>query len=59
MTSNTGLLEPSFADLITAIEQTSDLSQQTRRHWSCSARQIARWLDRLSDISACETDLAA
>ena len=46
MTSNTGLLEPSFADLITAIEQTSDLSQQTRRHWSCSARQIARWLDR-------------
>ena len=40
------LLEPSFLDLIAAIEQSAELSTQTRRHWSCSARQIARWLDR-------------
>ena len=46
MTATTALLEPSFADLIAAIEQAAELSQQTRRHWVCSARQIARWLDR-------------
>ena len=40
------LLEPSFADLIAAIEQAADLSEQTRRHWVCSLRQIAKWLDR-------------
>ena len=40
------LLEPSFADLIAAIEQAPELSEQTRRHWVCSLRQIARWLDR-------------
>jgi site-specific recombinase XerD len=46
MTATTTLLEPSFTDLIAAIEQEPELSQQTRRHWVCSARQIARWLDR-------------
>ena len=40
------LLEPSFSDLITAAEQAKDLSDQTRRHWVCSVRQIAKWLDR-------------
>ena len=40
----TALLEPSFSDLVTAIEQANDLSEQTRRHWACSLRQIAKWL---------------
>ena len=39
-------LEPSFADLIAAIGAAKDLPEQIRRHWACSARQIARWLDR-------------
>jgi integrase len=42
----TALLEPSFSDLVTAIEQANDLSEQTRRHWACSLRQIAKWLNR-------------
>ena len=46
MTALATLLEPSFADLIAAIERAAELSTQTRRHWGCSARQIARWLDR-------------
>jgi integrase len=50
MTAATSLLEPSFAELIAAIEQASELSQQTRRHWVCSARQIARWLDRPAEV---------
>ena len=40
------LLEPSFLGLITAIEPAADLSAQCRRHWACSVRQIAKWLDR-------------
>jgi integrase len=43
---NTTLLEASFSDLISAIEQAKDLSEQTRRHWACSLRQIAKWLNR-------------
>ncbi len=31
---------------IAAIEQAKDLSEQTRRHWTCSLRQIAKWLNR-------------
>src|SRR6478752_3760560 len=50
MTVTSALLEPSFADLIAAIEQAPELSQQTRRHWVCSARQIARWLDRPAEV---------
>ena len=46
MTPTTTLLEPSFVDLIAAIEQAPDLSEQRRRHWLCSLRQIAKWLDR-------------
>jgi hypothetical protein len=46
MTSPTELLEPSFLDLVTAIEQAPELSDERRRHWACSARQIAKWLDR-------------
>ena len=37
-----GLLEPSFADAIAAIEQSSELPPSRRTHWVCSLRQIAR-----------------
>jgi integrase len=46
MTATTTLLEPSFVDLIAAIEQSVELSTERRRHWVCSLRQIAKWLDR-------------
>src|SRR5512139_4152985 len=46
MTPTTTLLEPSFVALIATIEQAADLSEQRRRHWVCSLRQIAKWLDR-------------
>jgi integrase len=42
----TTALEPSFVDLIAAIEQAPDLSEQRRRHWLCSLRQTPKWLDR-------------
>jgi integrase len=46
MTPTTTLFEPSFLDLIAAIAQAADLSEQRRRHWVCSLRQVAKWLDR-------------
>jgi integrase len=46
MTAVTTLPEPTFDDLISAIEQAPELPEQRRRHWLCSARQTARWLDR-------------
>jgi hypothetical protein len=46
MTAATTLLEPSFLDLIAAVEHAAELSEQRRRHWICSLRQIASWLDR-------------
>jgi integrase len=46
MTPTTTLLEPSFLNLIAAIEQAAGLPEQRRRHWVCSLRQIAKWLDR-------------
>src|SRR5947209_6182926 len=39
-------LEPTFADLVVAIEHAAELSQEYQRHWLCSVRQIAKWLDR-------------
>ena len=48
MTATTRLLEPSFAEMIAAVEQGTELSRQTQTHWICSVRQIARWLDRPS-----------
>ena len=40
------ILEPSFVEAITAIEQAADLSKEKQRHWVCSLRQIGKWLDR-------------
>jgi integrase len=46
MIDTTTLLEPSFADAVAAIEREAQLPEQIRRHWTCSLRQIAKWLDR-------------
>src|SRR5215216_7029178 len=46
MTDKATLLEPSFVEAITAIEQSDDLSKRTKRHWVCSLRQVSKWLDR-------------
>src|SRR5215470_7433118 len=40
------ILEPSFADAITAIAKADDLTPSKRAHWICSLRQIAKALDR-------------
>jgi Phage integrase family len=45
-TATTTLLEPTFADLIAAIEGATELPEQRRRHWVCSAAQIAKWMGR-------------
>jgi hypothetical protein len=37
MTSTT-LLEPSFADLIAAMQRAGDIAEDRRRHWTCSIR---------------------
>jgi integrase len=50
MTDTTTLLELSFVDAMTAVEQARELPEQTRRHWVCSLRQIAKWLDRPAEI---------
>ena len=50
MTLPTPLLEPSFLDLVGAVEQATELSDQRRRHWVCSLRQIAKWLDRPATV---------
>jgi integrase len=46
MTTTIALLEPSFADVIAAIEQAAELSVERRRHLVCSLHQVAKWLDR-------------
>jgi integrase len=48
--SATRLVEASFADLITAVEGGADLSVQCRRHWTCSLRQVAKWLGRPLEV---------
>src|SRR5258705_13077537 len=45
MTESIALLEPTFSAAMTAIEDAADLSAGTKRHWVCSLRQIAKWLD--------------
>ncbi len=51
MTPTIALLEPSFLAVIEAIERAADLSDQRRRHWVCSLRQIAKWLDRPVEVT--------
>src|SRR5262245_54283620 len=51
--SQDGLLEPSFADAITAIEQAKELPASKRTHWCCSLRIIAKALGRpLESVAA-------
>jgi hypothetical protein len=50
MTDIATLLEASFADAVAAIQQAAELSEQKRRHWICSLRQIAKWLDRPATV---------
>jgi hypothetical protein len=44
--TETTLLEPSFADVGTAIERSVALPARIRSHWLCSLRQIAKALDK-------------
>jgi hypothetical protein len=44
------LIEPSFADAIAIIAASPELSEQTRRHWTTSLRQIAKALDRPLEV---------
>jgi integrase len=46
LTPTTTLFEPSFVDLIAEIERSRELSDDRRRHWVCSLRQIGEGLDR-------------
>src|SRR5262245_23154028 len=63
MTKTPILIEASFADAITIIATTDELSEQTRRHWTTSLRQIAKALDKPLEViparySAVRADLA-
>jgi hypothetical protein len=40
------LLEPSFADVATAIETAKDLPTRIRKYWLCALRQIAKAMDK-------------
>jgi integrase len=40
------LIEPSIADVLTAIEQALDLTASKKTHWSCSLRQICLGIGR-------------
>jgi integrase len=44
-------LEPTFSVAMTAIEDAADLSASVKRHWVCSLRQIAKWLDRPVEVT--------
>jgi integrase len=51
MTEPMAPLEPTFSLAMTAIEAAADLSASVRRHWVCSLRQIAKWLDRPAEVT--------
>jgi len=44
-------IEPTFSVAMTAIEAAADLSASVKRHWVCSLRQIAKWLDRPVEVT--------
>jgi hypothetical protein len=50
MSQDPVLIETSFADAITIISAAGELSEQTRRHWSTSLRQIAKALDKPLEV---------
>jgi integrase len=51
MTEPMAPLEPTFSVAMTAIEDAADLSASVKRHWVCSLRQIAKWLDRPVEVT--------
>jgi integrase len=51
MTELMAPLEPTFSVAMTAIEDAADLSASVKRHWLCSLRQIAKWLDRPVEVT--------
>ena len=51
MTELMAPLEPTFSVAMTAIEDAADLSAGIKRHWVCSLRQIAKWLDRPVEVT--------
>jgi integrase len=51
MTELMASLEPTFSAAMTAIENAADLSASVQRHWVCSLRQIAKWLDRPVEVT--------
>jgi integrase len=51
MTEPMAPLEPTFSVAMTAIEDAADLSASVQRHWVCSLRQIAKWLDRPVEVT--------
>jgi integrase len=51
MTEPMAPLEPTFFVAMTAIEDAADLSASVKRHWVCSLRQIAKWLDRPVEVT--------
>src|SRR5215510_15998275 len=50
MSQDPGLIETSFADAIAIVAAAGGLSEQTRRHWSTSLRQIAKALDKPLEV---------
>ncbi len=51
MTEPMAPLEPTFSVAMTAVEDAADLSASVKRHWVCSLRQIAKWLDRPVEVT--------
>jgi hypothetical protein len=51
MTEPMAPLEPTFSVAMIAIENAADLSASVQRHWVCSLRQIAKWLDRPAEVT--------
>ena len=51
MTQQMTPLEPSFSAAMSAIEDAAELSVSIKRHWVCSLRQIAKWLDRPVEVT--------
>jgi hypothetical protein len=50
MSENVVLIEKSFADAIAMIAAAEELSEEKRRHWTTSLRQVAKALDRPPEV---------
>src|SRR5262249_35566513 len=50
MTETPVLIETSFAEAIAIIGKADELSEQTRRHWATSLRQVGKALDKPLDV---------